>query len=309
MSILDEAFELLPPSSRKGSVVGQEVREGIWVCRAELGQPVLLINHEQTGQQPGIRLRHIEVDFGLNCSIELAQGPISGVFLGVTCRSDDVTVRRLFWHAVQSLVHLVNQGSSPADLEMAVHALVRVFSDRPVPMQKDIIGFMGELVYLLILSDIPGALLAWHSDPYDPWDFVFTGLRVDVKATIGMERKHHLTENQAAMEPQTSRRSAFASVRLLRSDLGADVWGLVELVAAECAHSPYATAKLLKQVQGTVGTSSPSGELIRIDVVDSRESVLLYEAKSVPRLPQPYPQGVESVSYRSDFALAELYSL
>ena len=94
------------------------------------------------------------------------------------------------------------------------------------------IGLFGELLFLEFLIDAIGAepaVLAWHGPVSEEHDFIFDAVHIEVKTTVGEQRKH-IINGLAQLVPVPSVPLSLLSIQLTRST-ASGARSLAELVA------------------------------------------------------------------------------
>lgn len=144
-------------------------------------------------------------------------GIVEDDFVVVSLRGDDLGLAEAFCLAADALVAALPEAPSAPDIEKAVREFVEVLSALSLPSSRAVAGLWAELWLMSVASDPQAAVMAWHSDPTDRFDFSFAAHFVEVKATEREERKHDFSYEQLR---RTEAPVNVASLRLRRAQGG-----------------------------------------------------------------------------------------
>jgi hypothetical protein len=197
----------------------------------------------------------------LRCKIDLADKQLVQLVAGVLLSLVDLQVRfNDAGHAIWALKELFGEGFKVS-----------------VPMSV-IRGLIGELLVIYGVDQPSRAVLAWHVDVDDRYDFSVHHSRIEVKTTISSVRQHRFTSRQL---PALHGIEAWvASVQLAEVALGESIGSLFNLIADKL---PLEDArKLAEVVVETLGVPASAVMEPHFDLQASLNSIRLFPAHAVP---------------------------
>jgi hypothetical protein len=268
-------------------------------------QPVLLLSCASSAalKRPPIVLQHLTVEFGIRVRVRAPAGIIEDDFVVVSLRGDDLGLAEVFCLAADALLAALPEAPSTSDIEKAVRAFVEVLSALSIPSSRAVAGLWAEIWLMSVASDPQAAVMAWHRDPTDRFDFSFAGHFVEVKATEREERNHDFSYEQLRRSEAPIR---VALLRLRRSQGGKSV---ADLVAAlqEGLHAEL-RMKLVKNVYGAIGSAVSEASEIRFDEAFAESNLRVIAADRVPVVVIPEGSPITAVRFRINFDDASLTS-
>jgi hypothetical protein len=221
----------------------------------------------------------------------------------VECLIDGGEERKFFCGCADQLIALLGPSPSTDALGQAVDRLVAMFRALSQSARTDVVGLLGELCPVYAASNVSVAVRAWHLDPKERFDFVAGNLRLDVKATSGADRVHHLSALQAT--PAQGTLGVIASVLVLMATGGTSVDELVALISERLGGDKEGRFRLREAVSLTMGAAIPHALQTRFDLDGTLQSLQFYEISTVPALRPPFPDGVSDVRFRVDLDLID----
>jgi hypothetical protein len=199
-----------------------------FLCKGSDGGPFFLVRTSRLSDRPAFKLKHIRITFDAKYAVDTPEFSGDDVFVRFDCEESNENLRRIFVYSV-SAVLTSNPDKAPLDL---VSHLVELFRQKSASGSSSVVGLWGELLFMLSLSDIESAVLAWHAEPTQLRDFVFTGRAVEVKTSSSSRRSHFFRL------PQVSTAAAcdlLCSIMVERTDLGENLFRLIERIESRCS--------------------------------------------------------------------------
>jgi len=197
----------------------------------------------------------------LRCRLDRSDTQLSRLVLGILLSLVDLQVRfKDAGHAILTLKELFGDGFKVTT---------------PLSVVR---GLIGELLIIEAAPDTKAAILAWHVDADDRYDFSINNTRVEVKTTVSSVRQHQFTSRQ--LPPLHGINVWIASVQLAEVSVGETLSGLFNRIVLRI--DTKTARKLLDVVIETMGL--PPGAVLepQFDLLASIESISLYKASQIP---------------------------
>lgn len=258
-------------------------------------QPVLLLYCASSAalRRPPINLQHLTVEFGIRFRVRAPAGIIEDDFVVVSLRGDDLGLAEAFCLAADAIMAALPEAPSASDIEKAVREFVEVLSALSLPSSRAVAGLWAELWLMSVASDPPAAVMAWHGDPTDRFDFSFAAHFVEVKATEREERSHDFSYEQLRRNGAPAN---VASLRLRRAQGGKSIADLVARLQEGL--SAELRTKLVKNVFGAIGHAVSEASDIRFDEAFAESNLRVIAAERVPVVLIPDGSPISAVRFR-----------
>lgn len=293
-----EAASSAPESAGtlRASAVPDRLRD--YVTLGPQQQPVLLLYCASSAvlRRPPIRLQHLTVEFGVRFRVRAPAGIVEDDFVVVSLRGDDFGLAEAFCLAADALVAALPEAPSASDIEKVVREFIEVLSALSLPSSRAVAGLWAELWLMSVAPEPQTAIMAWHSNPRDRFDFSFATHFVEVKATEREERKHDFSYEQLR---QTEVPVNVASLRLRRAQSGKSVTDLLAILQEGL--SAELRSKLVKNVFAAIGSAVSEASEIRFDAGFAESNLRVISADRVPVPTVPEGSPISAVRFRVDF--------
>src|SRR5690606_34102020 len=141
-----------------------------------------------------IALEHLNISFDVSCRITKTDGTTEeSVYTVIRCVGEDRLLHAYFLRILRLLIDLLPHFPKKADVSHAVSILIELFRSISTSPRKSLQGLWAEL--LVIDHAIHPEILieAWHTTPYDRFDFTLENERLEVKSTSQRIRQHHFS--------------------------------------------------------------------------------------------------------------------
>lgn len=178
--------------------------------------------------------------------------------------------------------------------------LVELFIDLSEPSTRSVTGLWGELFIIANSRDPGAALLAWHSDPRELFDFVGGGCTVEVKTTRSRIREHHFLLDQ--LRPPDGSTGFVVSLGLDETSNGSSIRDLVDLTRARLPTAVDLRQRLESIVASSLGLSWQDSIGTRFALATVGLAPALYRTDAVPTVPLPLPAEVSRVQFVADLS-------
>lgn len=270
-------------------------RDADYVSVGPHGEPLLLLScgPSRLQHRPPLGLRHLRVEFGVRYHVRTVVDVVDDVFTVISLRSDDLSLIEPFCLAGEVLLGLLPQEPSDADVDNAVNQLVELLSVLVLPSQRTVAGLWAELWLISNASKREAAVLAWHGDPTDRFDFAFDTHFVEVKATERGERAHEFAYDQLR---KSERPIGIASLKLRRAQNGISISDLVEEI--QSGLPSRLREKLVRNVFGAIGNAISETTDIRFDAGFAESNLRFITAEQMPVVLIPEGSPISAVRFR-----------
>jgi hypothetical protein len=269
------------------------------------GAPVLLIATEPDSPRmrltAGIRLNHLSVDHDQTCSVQATNSPLfQQSFTVIRCRPNDPSLYRPFLMILGPLVATLGAKPTQRETNVVISALIKLFRSLAAPPSKSIQGLWAELFVIERANDPVVMLSAWHSDPFEKFDFADGTERLEVKSSALSSRSHHFSLEQVTA--RTNREILIASMFVQRSTGGTSIASLIESIRARINHEVFLTGRLNEVVFSSLGISYNAAVADSFDYELAIDTLCFFRAVDVPCVAQPTPSSVTNVHFLSDLS-------
>jgi len=290
-------------------------RNDAMVARDHHGHGCLLLATDtREGHRSAIRLRALEVHFGILCRVLREFEPPSEVRLTVVeCRSQDAETVKYFFLLCEAVLRVVGTSPSESDVRSAIQRLAAILRRVEDPASRQLTGLFGELFLIRRSSEPQVSLAAWRVDEGARFDFALSDLRVEVKASSGRVRQHTFSYDQC--NPPHGTVAVIASLFVECVGNGCALSILVQEIEDLVASRGDLVFKLHENVASALGGGVTDAMAVAFDERLARDSMRFYDAERIPAIRGALPSSVSDVHFRSDLTqavpleLAELGSI
>jgi len=270
------------------------------------GWPVLLINTTSGQNAPQIHLEHLDVQHLVRCRITVDEKVEEGIFTVIRCTNADEELARYFFNSIDPVLRTLGTTPTLEGISHAIAHLVELFRSLTQPPTKSISGLWAELFVIKNAKNPVVLLNAWHSNPEEKYDFNSNAQRLEVKSTSQRDRVHHFSLEQ--LIPPSGCRVAVASLFVEGSGGGVSIKDLVQEIKNILSENPELEEKLDRVVTHTLGNSLRQSTNHRFDLQLAQESLLIFDAKSVPKISEQLPPEISEVHLRVDLSRCTPFS-
>jgi hypothetical protein len=247
-----------------------------------------------------LRLQGLSVQYNVPCRLVVEQEEVDRTLSTILCTSTDIAERRYFLYLAELMLRILGPAPPLAGVVSATEHLARMFQALAQPPRRPLTGIIGELLVIARSAAPIEAALAWRSAIDETFDFAAGDLRIEVKATQGRARLHHLSYDQC--NPPRGTVAALVSVIVESSGGGQSVGELLREVEASLSGRPDAVMRLREVFADTLGNAIVAALDERFDRQLSEQSMLLFDMIEVPAVRGALPAGVTEVRFRADLS-------
>ncbi|MGQ0700381.1 MAG: PD-(D/E)XK motif protein [Panacagrimonas sp.] len=255
-----------------------------YVGRGADGEPLLLLAVGGTALfKPGLRLRHISVDYGASCRIheEGSAEPIEGTYTVISCSPDDPGLYEFFLTAAGWVVAQLPLTPSLAEVQRSLESIVELFRKLSEPSGKSLKGLWSELFVVWASKDVDAWMKAWHRDGFEKFDFAWPGVRLDVKSSERAQRIHDFALDQLC--PHGDNRGVIVSILLRRTAGGMGVTDIADDLVRRLPQGSPHVGKLMANIAETLGGDFAHELDIKFDPDFARDSLRVLDAAVIAR--------------------------
>jgi len=305
MTTLQKLFDgLAQPTEQRASIFNARAipnYERHRVAKDSSGAPALLISTKDTISTYPIALEHLQVQHGVMCEVLQENAPPEQLtFSVINCVNGDRILYTYFLRVVESVLSILGPDPSASDVAQSINVLISLFRALSEPSCKSLQGLWAEL-FVFIQAANPIALArAWHAMPTDRHDFNAGRHRIEVKSTLGRNRKHRFSLEQLQAIPDV--RILIASIQLESSTSGASIEDLDIAIRQRLQEDSNALLLYEQKLAASLGSSWRSASTTRFDVYMARQSLAFFDGATVPTITANIPREVTNVSFVSDLS-------
>lgn len=264
------------------------------------GFPCLMIAAAaaSVGAHRPLRLQGLSIQYCVPCRLVVGQGEIELTLSTMLCTTADMMERRYFLYLADLMLRILGPAPALPDVVSAAEHLARMFQALAQPARRPLTGVIGELLLISTSAAPIKATMAWRNSSDEAFDFATGNLRVEVKATQGRARVHHLSYEQS--NPPRGTVVVLVSMFVESSGGGQSVGELLREIEARLAGRQDALMRLREVFADTIGSAVIAALDERFDRHLAEGSVQLFDMAEVPAVRGPLPQGISQVRFRAD---------
>jgi len=295
-----DAFTALPGPSAPGRYTVQPGAGRFRVGRSYDNHPAILVEFSQP-QTTSLPRRLANLTYTPPTMVDLAgiDGTHHQAYLAVLdCHTDDENLGTYFFRIANAIFVNDPRASTEQGFEGALDALVTLFRSLQRPGLRTVEGLWTELAVIQWADDPVSAMSSWHSSPRALHDFAAGSYRLEAKASLKGLREHTFVLDQLATLGGGA--TLVLSVLLEEIETGASVFDLVEAIGARVGAD--SAARLQTIVADSLGNRWRDAREIKFSLEGARESLRIFDADSVPTIPQPIPPEVKDVRFTVDLS-------
>lgn len=213
------------------------------------------------------------------------------------CKTHDQQLIAYFFRITQTLI-LDDPASRDEEVfTKALERLIALFRALQKPGSRTVQGVWAELALLVWAPNPQEAILAWHSNPHELFDFSNGSTRLEVKSTSKPFREHEFILDQlGTTEPGAT---LIASILLQEDPDGLSIIDLVDRLREATVGMQQLHERVIGVVTESLGHGWRGADTIRFGLELARDNLRIYRPDQIPSIPQPLPAGVANVRFTS----------
>lgn len=264
--------------------------------------PAFIISVVQNEPRPPLvpfALTNLDVRHGVNVVLVAEDGSShTGLFSIIRCPSDDAELQELFVRCIGHALLSEAEALRVSEVNSLVEHLMDLFRLASAAPKGELLGLWAEMFVITQSSDPKGLLRAWRPTEYTHCDFGSTSERIEVKATMGAARKHHVSYEQA--NPTSNVSAWFISI--MTEEIGSGV--SLRALWNQCVSLAQPDVELIGKVDQnclqTLGNNWAQNTRTCFDLSLACSSIRVYAAEEVPKI-TILPEGITGVRWVADF--------
>lgn len=304
MAQLLELFRELPaPTSAAVLCVRRLPRDSsVWVGRDYYGRPVVLIEATTDGTRVhGVVLRNITFEPWLTCRIvEEGHAPRDLMASVIRCTAPERELHEHFLRAVSPTCEELDNSPQVSTVARLVEKLIEVFQALAEPSHESVQGLWAELLLISRSRDIELVTQAWQPRARNLIDFAQGRFGLEVKSTSAQVRQHRFS--LAQLQPVAESQRYIASLLLTSQGSGASISDLWELIEGRLGERRALRDRLAARIAQTLGEDWQRAHSRRFDVDAAIASLLVFDARSVPRVGEDADPSITDVEFTVDLS-------
>jgi hypothetical protein len=245
-------------------------------------------------------LKHLQVEYDIPYRIETDGSVVEGRFSVIRTQSETPELHEFFCRTMEGLVGSLPLTPSYEQVDGAIRTAIELFRALSRPARKSVAGIWAELLVIAEAEDVSGAVRAWHSNPFEKFDFSFPSHKVEVKASEKESREHEFGLEQLGDLGATP--VSVLSIKMRMASGGVSVTELVREINSKLA-LPVLRDKLLSNVCDALGADFVDCADYRFDRQFAIANMRRLPAKKVPRVSVPTGAAITSVRFNVDIGL------
>lgn len=295
---LYRGLESASPAPGTDYVVAPTSVGRIYVGKGPDGEAALIIENTSALQAQQVRIVLAAFMAHRNRRVVLT-GVSENVVGALTIEVSDPELIPRFYELCSLLV-ADHEAGNESETWRFVETMARIFRAETLPGRTEVVGFLGELLYIYASSSRNGAIEAWQNSGIGRFDFQYETYRLDVKTTSLAGRRHVLALEQVSAV--AGELPFLASVQLREGGRN-DVDSLLREIAYDPSLTSTSRIRFEERVAVSLGTGRDAAGGFTFDLEAALSSIRIFRADEVPRIAE-VPAGVTRVQFMSDFDFA-----
>jgi|SRR5665213_1720918 len=265
------------------------------------GAPVfLLFDASPIQYSPAVQFKHVSAHFHSTCSVRTDTEEIQGQFAVVSCDSEVPELHELFVRCFLAAVEGLPEVAGTRELDSCIQKLLDLFRAMSRPSTREVSGLWAELFIISRSKNVADAVVAWHGDQFDKFDFSWRTGCLEVKASTREVRIHEFSLEQ--LQSPIHGAGYVASLLLQPLTGGLGVLELASQIDAEIASELELRQKLWGNIAKALG-SDFSEKLDRsFDVSYAERNLIVYAMEDIPTIAHVADSRISGVRFKADLS-------
>jgi len=304
MNSLQLSFNSLNPKKKNSieypGISPKGYKNKLWICKNEDNFPLILIQSSvEFNFLGGQKYSNIELLHHQKKIIQDEQHSEEVLCSSILCKTEDDELNTLFFESLLPLLKKIKFPADPKELNFLLERLVKLFKSLGGTPKKTTQGLWAEL-FLIYQSENKKELLeCWHEEANDLYDFRKGIFSIEVKSTLGVERKHIFSLEQAYPREYSV---LIASFKLERDEAGLSIKTLIEDIQKDVSEDQDLIEKLNYIVWSTLGNTWSSSIKESFNEELAKKELEFYDIKDIPKLEESSLRikGLSKISFTSN---------
>lgn len=289
-----ETFAALPGPTKNGSYTVETSNNWSRVGRSHDGHPVLLMRFSRELANPDRRVLSV-IEYRPPMDVEVVGATGTTRLALLECKTTDVQLQSYFFRIAQTLIFDDPSTEDEQAFTKALDRLISLFRAIQKPGTRSVQGVWAELALIRMAPNIQDAVLAWHSNPHELYDFSNGSVRLEVKSTAKPFREHEFILDQlGSVDPGMT---LVASMLLREDPDGASIVDLMNDLRTITRDMPGIHERLLGIVGESLGQGWLTANAVKFSLDGARGDLRVFSGDQIPTIPQPLPIGITDVRF------------
>jgi len=291
-----------------GSYTGKNVRGyggNVILCIDQFKNPLILLQNSRlvNNPPPTTQLENIEISHNNDCTVDIKNKKKKGYFSIIKLTSLDNQLRSTFLEIIEATIGNLQFPSSSQDIDLNLQAIINLFRSMNQSSVKKASGLWSELFIIDSSKNLDKIIGYWHDLNNDTYDFSLGNNYLEVKSTLGSERKHILSIDQAYPDPKDN--VVFASLMLEESSLGLSLGDLRARIRNRIK-DPSLKLKFDGLYYSCLGNTWKEASLRSFDESHAKQNIKYLDLKDIPKIDsnQKNISGVSGIKFTSNFDMS-----
>jgi hypothetical protein len=249
--------------------------------------PAILISEKHFNSsgwtKKNYKFERLELKFNIYCNLnDIVTGKqIEDVFTIIKQVNGNSRMHEYFISIAEVIIMALKSNLTIENLNFEIENLIRLFSSNKRIDEKVILGLWGELLFILNSTNIDSAILAWHVDKNELFDFSFPDSIKEIKTSRGNTRTHEF--NNAQLQKFNQLNVSVVSIITEKMALGKSVFDLWNDINEKCS-TPELRSKITMIIAETVNTDMESITQYRFNYLMGLSTLKEFDSKFIPSI-------------------------
>jgi len=213
------------------------------------------------------------------------------------CISDDPVLIEYFLRSLSGLIMSMPTSPTESEILHMVSKIIELFSAMESIPLRSIEGLWCELFLIAQAPQINRAIIAWHAEPNELYDFVDDLQRIEVKSTLGPLRIHNFNLDQ--ITPVAGTDTIIVSFILEKQMTGLTIVDLWETINSHHDLSSNLRERVSRILTASLGNDWRTSRKVAFDPINAKKQLRLYKAEAIPKT-ETIPPEVSEVRFKSE---------
>lgn len=247
-------------------------------------QPIFFIkcSNSEDIKYLDINLEFISIQYSRKCQLKTDNNKIEeDVYTIISLKTDSIELQEYFLEVVFLLVKKIPENPVLKSLKVEIDALINLFNKFSAPPVKTIQGLWAELLIIEQSSNPDYLIKSWHNSKSDKFDFNDGLDKLEIKSTSKNRRIHSFSIEQ--LNPNQSSYLIIASVMIIETGNGENIFGLVELIEKKIMNKEL-SFRLHEIIAQTLGKDFEKSFEIFYDYQFAKDSIKYFDSEFIPTI-------------------------
>lgn len=263
----------------------------------------LLLKSENpnTQQYVGFNGKTLRILFNRNSTVNIDGNKIKETFTIIHLKSEERGIQNYFVDICEILISNLGENPEIINVYNEIEKLKTIFLNLQKPRIKEEVGLWGELFLIYIQRNKSKALAAWHLNAKDRIDFNDGNIKLEIKTTLSIDRKHTFKLNQ--LRSHYKEKVIVCSIQTNEIENGLTIKDLVKQIEKKLNYEDR--IKLAEKISSVLGNEIINFSYRGFDIKTAKTSISVFDSLEIPSLlHKNIPNEISNVSFTSDLTKA-----